>query len=101
MKIKKGDNVIVISGADKGHKGKVVRVFPKESKVLIEGVNMKKRHQRKRKQGEKGQILEKSLPIFASKVMVVDPKSGKRSRVGKKVMAGKKIRIARKSQQEI
>jgi len=68
MHVKKGDNVIVQSGADKGKSGVIVRAFPKTGMVLIDGVNMKKKHTRGRKQGEKGQTIEKAFPIRASKV---------------------------------
>ncbi len=68
MHIKKDDNVIVLSGADKGKKGKVLKAMPKEDKVIIEGINMKKRHARARRSGQKGEIIEKAHPIHASKV---------------------------------
>jgi large subunit ribosomal protein L24 len=97
MKIKKDDNVIVIAGKDKGKTGTVVQAFPKDNLVLISGVNVKKRHQRARKGNEKGQVLDKALPIHASNVMIVDPKTNKRSRVGKKLTDGKYVRVAKKS----
>jgi len=68
MKIKKGDNVIVLAGKDKGKKGKVIRAFPKKGKVLVEGLNMTKRHQRPRKTSEKGQIMNIAMPIHVSNV---------------------------------
>ena len=68
MKIKKGDNVIVLTGKDKGKKGKVVRAFPKKGKVLVEGLNMAKRNQRPQKSGEKGQIMNIAMPIHVSNV---------------------------------
>jgi large subunit ribosomal protein L24 len=101
MKFKKGDNVIIIAGKDKGKKGKIVRAFPKENKVIVEGLNMMKKSQRPRKSGEKGQILNIAMPIQVSNIMIVDPKTGKGSRIGKKVIGDKKVRIARKSNQEI
>ncbi len=101
MKIKKGDNVIVIAGKDKGKEGKIARAFPSENKVLIEGVNVFKRHQRARKAGGKGEIVEFSKPIHASNVMLKDSKTGKRTRVGFKLVSGKKLRIARKTGGEI
>ena len=101
MKLKTGDNVIVIAGKDKGKKGKITKVFPVTSKILVEGVNMKKKHQKARRSNEKGAVIDVSLPINVSNVMIVDPKSGKQSRVGKKVIAGKNVRIAKKSGQEI
>jgi large subunit ribosomal protein L24 len=77
MKIKKGDKVIVISGKDKGKTGEVAHAYPKLNRVLILGVNVAKRHQRARKQGQKGQLIEKPMPIHVSNVMIVDPKKGK------------------------
>ena len=71
MKIKKGDNVIVLTGKDKGKKGKVVRAFPKKGKVLVEGLNMAKRSQRPRKTSEKGQIMNIAMPIHVSNVKKV------------------------------
>ncbi len=68
MHIKRDDNVVVISGNDKGKKGKVLQAFPKLNKVLVEGVNMKKRHIPARRGGAKGQVVEKSMPIHASNV---------------------------------
>src|SRR3989344_3903832 len=97
MKIKKGDNVIIISGKDRGKTGKVSRVFPKRSMLLIENANVRKRHQKPRKAGAKGQILSIATPLHASNVMVVDSKTGKRTRVGMKMVDGKKVRIAKKS----
>ena len=97
MKIKKGDNVIVMSGKDKGKTGSVVKAFPKEGKILIEGINLKKDHKRANKEGQKGQIVSVPAPIFASTVRIVDPKSGKPSKVGKKLVDGKYVRIAKKS----
>lgn len=101
MKFKKGDNVIVISGKDKGKKGTVVRVLKDENKVVVDGINLTKKHQRPRKSGEKGSIITIAMPINLSNVMAVDPKSGKRSRVGFKMVGDKKVRIARKSGQEL
>ncbi len=101
MKIKKGDNVIVTAGKDKGKKGKVISVFVADNKVLVEGVNMKKKHQRARKEGAKGQIIDVATRFSASNVMIVDPKTGEGSRVGKKNINGKNVRISKKSGQEI
>lgn len=101
MKLKKGDNVIVITGKDKGKKGKIVRVFPEVNKVVVEGLNMMKKHQRPRKSNEKGQMINIAMPMNASNVMILDPKTGKASRIGKKELGDKMVRIARKSGQEI
>ncbi len=101
MKLKKGDNVIIIAGKDKGKKGQIVRVLVEKNKVVVEGLNTVKKHQRPRKSNEKGQILTIAMPINASNVMIVDPKSGKGSRIGKKKVGDKMVRVARKSNQEI
>jgi large subunit ribosomal protein L24 len=68
LHIKKGDTVIILSGDDKGKTGKVLRAFPREAKVLVDGVNVMKRHERPRKQGAKGQVVDKAMPLHASKV---------------------------------
>ena len=101
MNNKKGDNVIIRTGGDKGKKGKVLAVFPKLDKVLVEGLNMKKRHMRARRTGEKGQMVDMAHPITRSSVSLVDPKTGTATRLGSKDVNGKKVRIAKKSGQEI
>jgi large subunit ribosomal protein L24 len=68
MHIKKGDNVVVLSGNDKGKKGKVAHVMPKKGLVVVDGVNMKKKHQRPRQEGKKGQVIDVAMPMAASKV---------------------------------
>lgn len=102
MKIRKGDKVVVISGKDRGKTGVVSRAFPAALRVLVDGVNIKKKHQKSRHGDKKGQMVEKALPIDISNVMLVDPKGGKRTRVGiaKKEKGGKRVRIAKKSGQE-
>jgi large subunit ribosomal protein L24 len=101
MKLKKGDNVIVITGKDKGKKGKITRVLREENRVIVEGVNIQKRHMRPRKSNEKGQIVSIETPLNASNVMLVDPKTNKPTRIGKKEVGGKFVRVAKKSNQEI
>lgn len=101
MKIKKGDNVIVLSGNDKGKKGEVLQVMNKENKVIVKGVNLRKKHVKPKKQGEQGGIISTECPINASKVNIVDPKTGKATRIGYEIKDGKKVRIAKKSKQEI
>lgn len=98
MKIKKGDNVIVVAGKDKGKKGKVVETFPKDSRVIIEGVSVLKRHTKNRKTG-KGQVIDKAMPIHVSNVMIEE--EGKPVRIGYGMKGDKKIRISRKSGKEI
>jgi large subunit ribosomal protein L24 len=96
MKIKKGDNVVVITGRDKGKTGQVLRAIPTESRVLVQGINMMKRHTAP-KPGEPGGIVEREAPIHVSNVAHVDPDTKKPSRVGFKIVDGKKVRFARRS----
>ena len=97
MNIKKGDTVMVIAGADKGKSGKVLKSFPALSRVVVEGVNKHKKHQRPTRSDQKGQVIEKTLPIHASNVMVVDPADGKPTRVGHKLEGEVRIRFAKRS----
>jgi len=97
LKIKKGDNVVVISGRDKGRAGEVLRVFPTDQRVIVQGVNIARRHT-KPQMGEPGGIVEKELALHISNVSHVDPSSGKPTRVGYKVLGdGRKVRVARRS----
>ena len=96
MKIHSNDQVIVITGKDKGKKAKVIRAFPNDNKVIVEGVNIVTRHMKK--QGATpGQKVTFEKPINVSNVMLVDPKTGAPTRVGYKVENGKKVRVAKKS----
>ncbi len=97
MYIRKDDNVIVLTGKDRGKKGKVLRAFPQEGKVIVEGVNLRKKHQRATKAGQKGQLVEKPMPLNVSNVSLVDPKTGKASRAKVAMVEGKKIRTSIKS----
>lgn len=97
MKIKKDDNVIILSGKDKGKTGKVVKALPKEGKVVVSGLNTRKVHKRASKSGQKGQMVEKSFPVSVSNVAIVDPKTGKPSRIGKKLVGDKFVRMSKKS----
>ena len=99
MKIKKGDNVIVIAGKDKGKISKVVRAIPKRNLVVVEGVNVHKKHQRTRKAGTKGQTIELAMPINVSNVTISD--GGKRARIGKKLVGDKFVRVNKKTGKEI
>jgi len=102
MKIKKGDNVMVMAGKDKGKTGKVMQVFPQDGKIVVDGVNKTVKHAKTRKEGEKGQKIDFFGPINASNVMLIDPKTGKPTSVGYKVMEdGRKVRMAKKSQETI
>jgi len=97
MKIKKGDNVIIISGKDKGKQGKVLKAMPKQGKILVENVNLKKKHLKPRKANQKGQIIDFSTPLHVSNAALLDSKTGHPSRAGYKFDGGKKVRIAKKS----
>ena len=96
MKIKKGDTVQVLSGNDKGKKGEVFEFIPKDSKVVVKGVNVRKKHIKPRKQGEEGGIIPVECAINSSKVNVVCSKCGKPARIGYKVENDKKVRICKK-----
>ncbi|MFM8381356.1 MAG: 50S ribosomal protein L24 [Actinomycetota bacterium] len=100
MKIKKGDEVRVISGKDKGKSGTVSRVLPDSNKVIVDGVNVVKKHQKASGTNKQGGIIERDMPLDASNVMLVH--KGKPTRVGYKVLAnGKKVRIAKSTGEEI
>lgn len=101
MKIRKGDTVLITSGKDRGRKGKVLKVFPKENRILAEGINLRKKHRRPRRSGEKGQIIEMPAPISISNVKLICPKCGKATKVGYKIVEKKKFRICKKCGQEI
>jgi len=97
MHIKTNDTIIVLSGRDKGKEGKVMSVDPKAGKVIVQGVNVAKRHQKPRKQGEPGGIITKETPIYASKVMRVCPKCDKPTRPGHIIdEKGQKVRACKK-----
>ena len=103
-RIKTDDEVIVISGKDRGKKGKVLRVDPKNDRVYIEGLNIVKRHQRPQQTAggqTAGGVIEREGPIHVSNVMVIDPKDGKPTRVGIEVVDGKRLRIAKRSGQRL
>ncbi len=96
MRIKKGDQVIVITGRDKGKTGEVIKSMPKENKVIVQGINLVKRHT-KPTQESAGGIVTKEAPIHVSNVALIDPKSGKPTRVGFKIENGQKVRVAKRS----
>lgn len=96
MKIKKDDTVLIISGKYKGKKGKVLKIFPKKDKVLVEGINLVKKHQKPKREGEKGQIVQLPSPIFVSNSKFICPKCGKATRIGYKIVENKKTRICKK-----
>jgi len=101
MKLLKNDEVKIVAGKDKGKSGKIEKVFSKEGKVLVEGVNQYKRHLKSRQQGEQSQILTITKPLPIANVQLVCPKCKKITRVGYKIEKDKKVRICRKCQKEI
>ena len=97
LKVKKGDNVVVISGRDKGRSGEVLKVFPEDRRLIVQGVHMARRHQKPR-MGDPGGIVDKEATIHISNVAHVDPRTGKPTRIGYKILdGGKKVRVARRS----
>lgn len=97
MKIKQGDNVKVITGKDRGKVGKVKLVLKKVNRVVVEKVNIVKKHQKPTTDGDKRGIIEFEAPIHISNVMLIDPKDDKPTRVGYQIKEGKKVRVAKKS----
>lgn len=96
MHVRKGDQVIVLSGADKNKKGKVLKVFPSEGKVIVEGLNMVKKHQKPRKQGDVGGIVNQPAPMYAAKVMHLCGKCGKPTRLSRILLDdGKRVRVCK------
>lgn len=96
LRIKKGDTVKILSGNDKNKEGKVLEVDPKSSKIVVEGVNVRKKHTKPRRQGEEGGIISKEFGIPSSKANVVCPKCGKATKIGYSVENGEKIRVCKK-----
>lgn len=101
MKIKKGDQVLIMKGKDRGKKAKVLRGFPEKNQILVDGINIKKVHRRSKKEGEKGQVVEIPAPLDVAKVKIVCPKCGKPSRVGYRLQEKGKIRICKKCGEEL
>jgi len=103
MKIHKNDNVMVIAGNDRGKSGKVLKVFPSDLKVIIEGINIRKRHTKPNQKNPQGGILEKEAPIHVSNVMLIDPKTNEATRLGSQIILDektkkkKRIRVSRVS----
>ena len=103
MKIHKNDNVMIIAGNDRGKSGKVLKVFPSDSKVIIEGINIRKRHTKPNQKNPQGGILEKEAPIHVSNVMLIDPKNNEATRLGSQIILDektkkkKRIRVSRVS----
>jgi large subunit ribosomal protein L24 len=101
LKIKSGDTVMVITGEHKGSQGKVLKVLIEKNKAIVEGVNLVSKHEKPSASNPQGGITKKEAPIHISNLSLVDPKSGKPTRVGYKIEDGKKVRFAKKSNQAI
>lgn len=101
MKIKKGDTVQVLSGNDKGKTGEVLEVLPKDDKVIVKGVNVRKKHVKPRRQGEEGGIIAVECAISSSKLNVVCPKCNKPTRIGYNIKDDKKVRVCKKCGAEL
>ncbi|KWW21584.1 MULTISPECIES: 50S ribosomal protein L24 [Peribacillus] len=95
MHVKKGDKVVVISGKDKGKQGTILAAYPKQNRVLVEGINIVKKHSKPSQLNPQGGIISREAAIHVSNVMPLDPKSGKPTRVGYKIENGKKVRVAK------
>ena len=101
MKIRKNDQVIIISGKYRGKKGKVLRVLPKKEKIVVERVNLVKKHVRPKRSGEKGQVIQMPSPLPVSNLKLICSQCGKPTRVGLKIRAKKKYRVCKKCNKEI
>ena len=101
MNLIKGDKVVVIAGKDKGKTGTIQKVDPKSNRVVVEGINLRKKHKKPTQANPEGSVIEIYAPIDASNVMLVDPKTKKPTRIGHKVVKGKKVRVALKSGTEL
>ncbi len=96
LSIRKNDTIIVISGKDRGTKGKVLRVLPTTRQIVVEGVRLAKRHQRPRTQGQKGQIISREMPFSVANVQLLCPQCGKQTRIGYQITGDVKTRVCRK-----
>ncbi|HEX7063611.1 MAG TPA: 50S ribosomal protein L24 [Bacillales bacterium] len=101
MHVKKGDKIQVISGKDKGKQGVILQALPKKERVIVEGINIVKKHSKPSQANPQGGIVEQEAPIHVSNVMPLDPKSNEPTRVGYQIENGKKVRIAKKSGQKL
>ena len=101
MKIRKGDTVQILSGNDKGKTGEVLETIPKTSRIIVKGINIRKKHIKPKKQGEEGGIVPVECSIHSSKANVVCPKCGKATRIAMKVEDGKKVRVCKKCGEQL
>ena len=97
MHVKTGDKVKVITGKDKGKEGVIHKTFPKKDRVIVEGINIVKKHRKASQTNPTGGILEEAAPIHVSNIMLIDAKTGEPTRVGSKVVDGKKVRVSKKT----
>lgn len=95
MHVKTGDKVKVITGKDKGKEGVILKTFPKKDRVIVEGINIVKKHRKASQTNPTGGILEEAAPIHVSNIMLIDAKTGEPTRVGSKVVDGKKVRVSK------
>ena len=100
MKFKTGDQVLITSGKDRGRKGKIIRTLPKYGKIVVEGMNIHKKHARPKRQGDKGQVVQIPAPMDASNIKIICSKCSKAVRVGYKITSDKKYRICKKCGEE-
>lgn len=96
MRLKKNDNVLIISGKDRGRKGKIMKVLPKDGKIVVEGMNIHKRHRKPKRQGQKGEVVEFPAPLDVANVKFVCPKCTKAVRLGYKISGDSKFRACKK-----
>ena len=101
MRIKKGDNVKVLSGKDRGKTGKVIKAYPGTGKIIVENINLVKKHKRSRQSNEKSERITMPAPINVSNVLLICPKCSKVTRVGVKFVANKKVRVCKKCEAEV
>ena len=97
MKFKKGDEIEIITGKDKGKRGSILRALPAAGRIVVEGVNVRKKHVKSRKEGQKGERIETSMPFPTSKAMLVCPHTGKLTRIGYRMEGGEKIRLSKRA----
>lgn len=96
MKLKKGDNVIILSGKDRGRQGNILKVFPQKGKIVVEGLNISKKHVKAKRQGEKGQVVEVPSPMPLSNAQLFCQKCKKGSRIGYTIEGAEKVRICKR-----
>jgi large subunit ribosomal protein L24 len=101
MKLKKGDTVLITSGKDKGRTAKILKSLIKEKRILVEGINLKKKHVKPKKEGQKGQVISVAMPLDVSNTKFLCPKCGKATRLGYKITKDKKFRICKKCKSEV